>query len=104
MAKRAKRDDSVLHLVSGCSAGGCLVQALRLSRRKEKVATFPDNLSFGPIEPGDAAGREAWADEILRIPRSESVLMARALTAFWKTVLMTSARRILWVTRREACE
>jgi len=80
------------------------VQALRLSRRKEKVATFPDNLSFGPIEPGDAAGREAWADEILRIPRSESVLMARALTAFWKTVLMTSARRILLVTRREACE
>ncbi len=80
------------------------MQALRLSRRKERVAAFPDNLSFGPIEPGDAAGRAAWADEFLRIPRRESVSMVPTLTAFWKTVHKTPARRVLWVTRRDACE
>ncbi len=80
------------------------MQALRLSRRKERVAAFPDNLSFGPIEPGDAASRAAWADEILRIPRRESVSMSPTLTTFWKTVLKTPGRRVLWVTRRDACE
>src|SRR5215469_9196592 len=92
MAKRAKTDDSILHLVAGDSAGESLVQGLRLARRKEKVAAFTDDLSFGPIEPGDAGSRAVWADEILRIAQRESALLARAHAAFWKTVLMTPTR------------
>jgi hypothetical protein len=105
MPKRAKAAQSVLHLVPGDSAGGSLVQGLRLARRREKIAVFPDNLSFGPIEPGDNGSRAAWADEMLRIPRREFEAMARrSLDAFWKTVLTTPARRVLWMTRRSPFE
>jgi hypothetical protein len=40
-----------LHIVFGQSAGGTPGVALRQASRDEKVLSFNDDLSFGPIDP-----------------------------------------------------
>jgi hypothetical protein len=48
---------TVLHFVFTPSGAGCLEQALRKAGRDDAVIADHDNLSFGPIDPGDALPR-----------------------------------------------
>jgi hypothetical protein len=52
--------EPTLHVVCGDSAAGLLRQALRKAGRQERVLAFPDNLSFGPINPPDVGLRLEW--------------------------------------------
>ena len=52
---------TVLHFVFTPSGSGCLVQALRKAGRDDQVIASYDDLSFGPINPGDSASRVKWA-------------------------------------------
>ena len=91
---------NTLHIVFGEAAGGVLRQALRAAGRSDRVITYWDDLSFGPIDPPDAASRSAWATRELGFPAARPSL-ARRERAFWTVALATTAaHRIVWVSRR----
>jgi hypothetical protein len=93
---------TVLHFVFTPSGAGCLEQALRKVGRADPVIVSHDNLSFGPIDPGDALSRTEWVANELgqtgwddRIAGSERV---RDETRF------PDNRKVAWLTRRSAME
>jgi Protein of unknown function/Domain of unknown function (DUF1835) len=93
---------TVLHFVFTPSGAGCLVQALRKAGRDDPVIVSYDDLSFGPIDPGDALSRTEWVANELgqtdwddQIDGSERV---RDETRF------PDNRKVAWLTRRSAME
>jgi hypothetical protein len=93
---------TVLHFVFTPSGAGCLMQALRKAGRDDPVIVSHDNLSFGPIDPGDALSRTEWVTNELgqadwgdQIAGSERV---REETRF------PDNRKVAWLTRRSAME
>lgn len=106
MSKKIQNRGDVLHVVFGESAGGTLIQALRQARRKEKIAVCPDNLSFGPIDPPDAVTRSAWMRSELRFPirARHAQEIADRNNRFWTELCSANERRVIWMSRRSACE
>jgi hypothetical protein len=93
---------SILHIVFNPSAAHDLRNALQQAGRDEHVVGFPDNLSFGPIDPLDPALRIRWMEEELSYTGWEEVV-AEA-TSFWTDALSTGNRRVAWLSRRSAQE
>ena len=86
---------AIVHVMPGDSAGGSLLKALRNARRDETIISFPDNLSYGPIDAddGNAPGRwEWWTWEFLGSREAH----ARDLRGFWHRVMTTEGRLVLW--------
>jgi Domain of unknown function (DUF1835) len=54
---------SVLHIVFNPSAAAGLRDALRQAGRDERVISFFDSLSFGPINPPDPELRSEWVQQ-----------------------------------------
>ena len=87
-----------LHIVFGESAGGTLRQAMAQSGLSEEVIAFPDDLSFGPINPPDPTRRIAWAKRELGYSRVHETLTDET-KKFWIYALWTPARRIIWASK-----
>jgi hypothetical protein len=87
----------VLHIVPGYSAGGTLEAALRAAAVDEGLLKWPDDLSAGPIAPGDPIQREAWWGH-----RAGSI--ARELLEFWEHVEASRDRLVVWFGRHSASE
>jgi hypothetical protein len=88
-----------LHIAPGDSAGGGLVCAIREAGGHDDVLAFPDDLSCGPIDPGDPSGRAAWWASYYDDWGIEEIL-----TSFWERVAATDDRLVVWVGRRCARE
>jgi len=63
--------ESTVHIVFSDGAAGLLRRALRDAGRSEHVLAFPDNLSFGPINPPDVQLRLEWMNEHLGASQRE---------------------------------
>jgi len=92
-----------LHIVFGESAGGTLRRAMAQSGLSEDVIAFPDDLSFGPIDSPDPTRRIAWANRELGRSRVHERLTAD-IEKFWTRALRTPLRRIIWASKRSACD
>jgi hypothetical protein len=87
----------VLHVVFNMSAAASLRQALAQLGRDERVIGFPDDLSFGPIDPPSTALRAAWAEQELGITEWGD---GAAENAFWADVMSRASLPVAWVSRR----
>jgi hypothetical protein len=94
--------DPVLHIVFSESAGGTLRQA-GFGRKGGKIVVFPDNLSFGPIDPPDPVARLAWVEKELGLTDGGDWL-AGALETFWAAAQPAPGRRVVWFSRRSASD
>ncbi len=86
-----------LHIAPGYSAGGSLEAALRDAGRDDAVLKWPDDLSAGPIDPGDPDERDEWWDY-------GDWDLAGRLRAFWQCVEITNERPVVWFGRHCASE
>jgi hypothetical protein len=93
-----------LHIVFSDTVGGSLKEALRRVGRRDRVIHLSDNLSFGPINPPDPAARQDWIRAQFLIDLGGREWPAGAIDKFWHAALSTSARRIVWVSKRAAHE
>jgi len=94
--------EPALHIAIGHAAGGTLRQA-GLAREGGKIIAFPDDLSYGPIDPPDAALRVAWVGRELG-SRSDDAGLAGVLETFWAAALAAPGRRVVWFSRRSASD
>lgn len=90
-----------VHVVFNMSAAGAIRQAFGQVGRNESVLGFPDDLSFGPIDPPSARLRQAWVENELSHDFEEVVQMA---DQFWADATSPSAFPVAWVSRRDAAE
>jgi hypothetical protein len=93
---------TVLHFVFTASGAGCLVQALRKAGRNDQVITTFDDLSFGPIDPGDASSRAKWVESELGWTGWNDG--ASSPERLWDEAGFPDHRKIAWLTRRTAME
>jgi Protein of unknown function/Domain of unknown function (DUF1835) len=92
---------STLHIAPGHSAGGTLRQAIRDAGRNDEVLFFRDDLSCGPIDTVDLAGRVAWWS---RYYGDDWETEVAPLKAFWDRVATTDDRLVVWFGRHSALE
>ena len=88
-----------LHVAPGDSAGGGLLQAIRVAGRDEAVLAHLDDLSCGPIASNDPAARAAWW-----APFHDASEVEQRLQAFWDRVATTDERFVVWFGRHSASE
>ncbi|RWH74621.1 DUF1835 domain-containing protein [Mesorhizobium sp.] len=87
----------ILHVAPGHSAGGSLRHAIRSSGRTDDVISFPDNLSCGPIDSQEPSARARWWASIYDEYDVD-------FDGFWKQIMSTSDRLVVWVGRHSAQE
>jgi Domain of unknown function (DUF1835) len=103
-----------LHVVFTKFGAAALREALQASGRNDAVVGFPDNLSFGPIDPADPKTRRRWVEKELGFtgwpatPEDDGDngwedVPAKTRT-FWNESLSPRHRKIAWVARRSAME
>jgi hypothetical protein len=89
-----------LHIVFGEAGTANLREALTLLGRADRVIAFPDDLSFGPIVPSDAASRAQWiSKELIDDGWNEIVPYVEQ---FWREALADGPRHVVWFSRRVA--
>lgn len=91
---------SDLHIVFSPSAAGDLRHGLVAAGVSGTVTAFPDDLSFGPINPADAGLRTEWVGEVLGFGGWDELELGR----FWSEALSDGPQRIAWVSRRSTRE
>jgi hypothetical protein len=87
-----------LHVASGDSACGSLIQALQGADLNEDVIAFPDDLSCGPIDTNDPQTRVAWWAPYY------SNRDFNHIGAFWDRLMVSEDRLVLWFSRNSARE
>jgi len=96
----ADMPSETLHIVFSPSAAADLREALRQTGRDDEVVAMFDDLSFGPIAPGDPATRARWIEDELGYEGWEEV--GAEMDAFWTRTLEHRGRRVAWPSRRSA--
>jgi hypothetical protein len=89
-----------LHVVFNMSAAVDLRKALVAAGRDDRVVAFPDNLSFGPIDPPDPAIRAAWVEAELDYTGWDET--ASDVEKIWAAALAADVRCAAWMSRRSA--
>ncbi|TPN89647.1 DUF1835 domain-containing protein [Mesorhizobium sp. CU2] len=90
----------ILHIAPGHSAGGSLRRAVRTSGRTDDVINYRDDLSCGPIDSEEPSARVRWWASIYDEYERHDV----DLDGFWKQIMSTSDRLVVWVGRHSAQE
>jgi Protein of unknown function/Domain of unknown function (DUF1835) len=92
---------ATIHVVFCTSAAEELRDAFAKVGRTDQVAAFPDNLSYGPINPPDPDVRAQWMVEELH---EENLRELRSsIEAFWATAL-AETRRVAWLSRQSTSD
>lgn len=91
-------DKPTLHVVFNAAELG---RALSVLGRSERVIGFPDNLSFGPIDPPSAALRQGWIEDKLGY---EFKGIVQEVDLFWAEVTSPDVLPVVWVSRCDAQE
>lgn len=73
-----------------------------MAGRSEKVVSFADDLSFGPINPADPVIRVAWARD--HLAWTDRNYIVEASREFWPQVLAPGPSKTLWTSRRSVME
>jgi hypothetical protein len=93
---------TIVHFVFTPSGADCLEQALRKAGRDDPVIVSHDNLSFGPIDPGDALARTEWvANELGQTDWNDRTAGSERMRDEARS---TDNRKVAWLTRRSAME
>ncbi len=87
------------HIAPGVSAANSLEQALRNAGRSDKVLTFSDDLSCGPISPENTETRAAWWQSQGGWPEDRN-----DLDTFWNQIDNTEDEIVIWYGRHSARE
>ena len=75
---------------------------MRKAGRDDQVITTFDDLSFGPIDPGDSSSRAKWVEtELGQTGWNDGASSPERL---WDEARLTDNRKIAWLTRRSAME
>jgi hypothetical protein len=93
---------TVFHFVFTPSGAGCLVQALKKAGRDDQVIITFDDLSMGPIDPGDPSSRAKWVEN--ELGRTDWEEIAANSERMWDEARFPDIRKIAWLTRRSAME
>jgi hypothetical protein len=93
-----------LHIVFGRLAEDVLRAALASAAQFENIATFPDDLSCGPLDSFDGATRQAWIQESLYLDPKEWGVFPLQLPNFFHTVNSRDSKIIFWVCWHSAYE
>jgi hypothetical protein len=91
-----------VHIVFSFSAAKNLGDALGKVGRTDHVAAFPDNLSYGPINPPAAEIRAKWSEEELQ--HTYWAQLAPLIETFWTDALASGTRRVAWMSRQSTSE
>jgi hypothetical protein len=93
----------MLHITFDGSGAGLLRRALNEKSLRQRVITFPDNLSFGPIDAYASSDRAKWADTNLLHLYGEFPAhwpsMDELSKEFW-SLSRDSEECTIWMTRR----
>jgi len=87
----------ILHIAPGHSAGYSLRQAVRTSGRTDDVIFFRDNLSCGPIDSEESSARLRWWASLYDEHDID-------FDDFWRHVMSTPDRLVVWFGRHSAQE
>ena len=90
----------ILHILFDRSAASILATALNSVGRSDSIIALSDDLSFGPIKPLETEARFNWVQEILNDKKYE----LDETENFWKQSRSNSIHRIVWFSKRVACE
>jgi Protein of unknown function/Domain of unknown function (DUF1835) len=93
---------TTLHFVFSPSGAASLAEALEQAGRDDRVITFFDDVSFGPINPADSISRAKWVEE--ELGRTGWGEMTTESERGWQEALSPDARKVAWLTRRSAME
>lgn len=97
-------DHPTLHVVFSDSAARLLRSTLRKVDPAGRVLAFPDDLSFGPIDPPDPQLRLKWMQQALGTQAKQWDWLPAKANAFWSIALSAPGRIVAWVSRRTAME
>jgi Protein of unknown function/Domain of unknown function (DUF1835) len=87
----------LLHVVFGHSAAMSLRNALKDLDRDERVAMYPDDLGYGPINPPSIEARaEFWGDVMFF---EDNPTIADQTNAFWADVAANVENQVAWFSR-----
>lgn len=89
-----------VHVSFGFSNG--LKLALETLGRTEEQLFLADDLSFGPIDPGDAQQRMQWAVDVLGFHEDPEIL--DRIEEFWRQVVTLRTEIVAWVSTRYITE
>lgn len=93
---------TMLHVVFTPSGAGSLRQALTSAGRDDRVISFFDDLSFGPINPPASSLRAKWVESELGWTGWDDI--APETERFWHEALSSDHRKVAWLSRRSAME
>jgi hypothetical protein len=102
IGRGAVMTQAACHFVFTPSGAGCLRQALKTAGRDDKVISFFDDLSFGPINPPDSSLRAKWVENELGRTGWDDVTAESE--RFWRGAPSSDHRTVAWLTRRSAKE
>jgi hypothetical protein len=94
----------ICHILFSETAARSLTEALQIVECEDRVIYLPDDLSFGPINPPDPVVREDWMHRELGFDLTDEEWPIDQVEAFWDEALVTSARRVIWVSKLSAPE
>lgn len=94
----------IRHVAFGLSAAGDLRKAMELAGRPDDVVGLPDDLTMGPLDPGDAESRMRWVSETLECDDEDDAMWSARIEAFWSEALSAEHRLIGWFCRRSTGE
>jgi hypothetical protein len=87
----------ILHVAPTSSAAGSLHRAILESGLSDNVIGFRDDLSCGPIASDDSSTRLAWWASVQEWDGPD-------IAAFWKRILSSPDRLVVWFSRHSAAE
>lgn len=89
---------SILHVAPTDTAAGSLRRAVSESGRTDNVIGFLDDLSCGPIASDEPLTRTAWWASVQDWDRGPDI------ANFWKRILSTPDRLVVWFSRHSSAE
>jgi hypothetical protein len=89
------------HVVFTLSAAGSIREVLRQIGEEKAVIGFPDDLSYGPINPSSSLSRQAWIEETFDLDLGEWLQKAEL---FWERATSPEIVPIVWVCRNDPRE
>src|SRR5689334_14128764 len=93
----------VIHVVFGASGAGSLRAALARLGLNQTVLGFPEDLSFGPIDPSAPVRRDEWMRDVFEEDGSYEEYRQRA-EVFWQQATDSAVFPVAWLSRRDARE
>ena len=93
---------TTLYFVFSPSGAANLAEALEQAGRDDRIITFFDDLSFGPIDPPHSILRAKWVEK--ELGRAGWDEMTNKSERGWQQARAVDPRKVAWLTRRSAME